>query len=256
MSEKTEDEVLKDLPIEWIDLLNQRPELKEVWAKDIKGQAESIPEYFLTGYWADDYFEKYADYEPFFSCIDRGKEVFDLFYEFCGGNDRTEEEEREAIEKAKENSKTKLSDEEIKEIVGRYIDGINFFLKLNEDNKYELGIEGTYDINQMEIKRLSWEELEEQYDDLHSIDAGELKEYIFEAMDDMVLPDWEENILLELNEPLYQYFENYNNVYYVLWPLGKRDDIENPFKPYLELWGKNMEPFIINKNLIVVVGGK
>lgn len=94
MSTTTEnnEEILNDLPEEWIELLDTMPELKQDWIEYVENNyPDSIPDFFFTLYL--DYVEKYADYKPFFTCIERGEEVFDSFYEVYGSwCDKTDEE--------------------------------------------------------------------------------------------------------------------------------------------------------------------
>lgn len=239
ITEKDE-EVLIDLPKEWIELLNKMPKLKADWIEYKKENDDIIPDFFFTLYL--DYVEKYADYKPFFTCIESGKEVFENFYKLYGSwYDKSDEERAKEIENAPQMQG--LDDAQLKEIVIRYMEGVNYLLALDDEK--------TYDIEQMEIKRITKKEFEEKYEE------DEIEEDIFDDIGSImlynILPEYEENPLVEMEEPLYQLLENYKNVYYILWPLGKRDDIENPFKAYVELWERHMEPYIIDENLIVIV---
>ena len=60
-----------------------------------------------------------------------------------------------------------LDDTQLKEIVTRYLKGVNYLLALDDEK--------TYDIEQMEIKRLAWDELKKQYDKDEISDAKEAR---------------------------------------------------------------------------------
>ena len=104
----------------------------------------------------------------------------------------------------------------------------------------------------MDIKELSEEEFENEYD-LGDIENEDIRRCCGQIMRHNVLPKASVNPIVEFEEALYELTFNYNIIFYILWPLGKVDDVENPYKAYVELWKRGIKPYIINKNLLVVV---
>lgn len=77
----------------------------------------------------------------------------------------------------------------------------------------------------------------------------------YELMDnymDAMIPEESNAVLFE--EPLYQMTCLYQIVYYVLWPLYKEEsEIEDPFKPFIELWKLDAKyNFDIENNILNV----
>lgn len=221
------EEELRDLPQEWIELLNQMPKIKERFVEDKKvNRDEMISPYFFS-YFMDDY--KLC--EPFF-CFERGKEVFNNLFELYGKS-----ETAESIVK-------NLNEDELKELIIKHINGINYLLKM-EDEK-------TYDIRNMEIRELTGKQFEDNYY-ANYIEDSDVRDSCNEAMIYDVLPKDDENPISAFHEALYELTLDYNIIYYILWPLGKIDDVDNPYKGYVELWKRRIKPYIIDKNLLVVV---
>lgn len=219
----TEIEELKELPKEWIDLLNSMPEIKDIFIGDMElNENEIIPSYFFS------YFEEdFKECEPFFTCFERGKEVFDNFYELYGDGQFKSNE---------------LDDMENKLLVKKHIEAMNYLLKLDNEETYNI----------KNIKEMSEGEFDNEYD-RYDIANEEMEFICNRTMRHIILPDAEENFLVELEEALYQVTSDYNLIFYILWPLGKKDDIENPYKAYVELWTRGVKPYIIDKNLAVAV---
>lgn len=76
-------------------------------------------------------------------------------------------------------------------------------------------------------------------------------ELMHNYMDEMV---GEESNAELFKEPLYQMTCSYEIVYYVLWPLYKEEsEIEDPFKPFIELWKLDAEyRFDVENNIFNV----
>lgn len=245
----------KNWPKEWDNIMGQ--DLKDYFIEEgivIEDEMEdAVPEYFFT-YCYDMFFEKYLDYKPFFTCFEKGEEVFKNFYKIYGQSyDLGEEKEKLGD----------VTDEQLKKILARYIDGLKYFKTLAKE-EYKCEVEtlqswgdGLRDIAQMEIKRVTNKEFEEQYPALYDQDPYEdhysIWEEIGDMLDEIVWPETEENFLTNFMEPLYQLLEDYNLIYYILWPIAKREDIENPFTPFVELNERGMEVYIADENTLVVV---
>lgn len=221
------EEELRDLPQEWIELLNQMPKIKEQIVRDKKvNKYEMISPYFFS-YFMDDY--KLC--ESFF-CFERGKEVFNNLFELYGKS-----ETAESIVKD-------LNEDELKKLIIKHINGINYLLKMKDEK--------TYDIRNMEIRELTGEQFEDDYD-ANDIEDSDIRDSCNEAMIYDVLPKDDENPIAAFDEALYELTLDYNIIYYILWSLGKIDDVDNPYKSYVELWKRGLKPYIIDENLLVVV---
>lgn len=117
------------------------PELKADWIEFRETDTDVIPNFFFTLYL--DYVEQYADYKPFFTCIERGEEVFENFYQLYGRwYDKSDEERAKEIENAPKEQE--LDDAQLNEIVIRYMEGVNYLLALDGEK--------IYDISRKEIK--------------------------------------------------------------------------------------------------------
>ena len=217
------EEELKELPKEWIDLLNSMPEIKDIFIEDMELNGnEIIPSYFFS------YFEEdFKECEPFFTCFERGKEVFDNFYELYGDGQFKSNE---------------LDDMENKLLVKKHIEAMNYLLKLDNEETYNI----------KNIKEMSEREFNNEYD-RYDIDNVDIENRWHNSMWDNILPAEKDNFLMTLVEALYQVTLDYNLIFYILWPLGKKDDVENPYKAYVELWTSGVKPYIIDENLAVAV---
>lgn len=237
-------------PKEWDNIMDS--DLKDYFIEE--EIEDDVPEDFFT-YCYEMFFEKYINYKPFFTCFEKGEEVFENFYKIYGESwDLEEGEELEDLED--------LTDEQL---LIQYIDGINYLQSLVEKEGYReaakhnmellqsLGAGEFYDIGQMEIKRVTYKEFKEQYDEDDLEYNSVIWEYIEEILDEIVWPKFEENFIMNFIEPFYQLFGDYKVIDYILWPIAKREDIENPFKPYVELREREMEVYIIDKNTLVIV---
>ncbi len=219
---------LKDLPQEWVDLLNSMPGIKGQFIRDKKvNRDEMISPYFFS-YFLDDY----KSCKPFFLCFERGKEVFDNLYELYG-----EDESVKQVNKI-------LDENELTKLLIRYIEGVNYLLEMEGET--------TYDIHEMEIKELSEEDFLDEYDSV-DIENEDIRGCCSQVMRYNILPDGDINPIVEFEEALYELTLDYNLIFYILWPLGKVDDVENPYKAYVELWKMEIKPYIINKDLLVIV---
>lgn len=225
MSEEFEE--LMDLPQEWINVLERMPEVREVFIEDKEDdEDEMIPIYFFS-YFEDDI----KECEPFFTCFERGKEVFNNFYSIYGSDN--------------DEDKT-LDDEQIIDLVKKHIEGMKYLLELNDND--------TYDFDNMEIKLLSKEEyIQNKNSEDINIEDNDIRNECSDSMLDNVLPEEEENPISAFHEALYEKTQNYYILYYILWPLGKIDDISNPFDAYKKLWENNIEIHLLSKDLMVAV---
>lgn len=217
------EEELKELPKEWIDLLNSMPEIKDIFIEDMElNENEIIPPYFFS------YFEEdFKECEPFFTCFERGKEVFNNFYELYGDGQFKSNE---------------LDDMENILLVKKHIDAMNYLLKLDNEETYNI----------KNIKEMPEREFNNEYD-RYDIDNVDIENRWHNSMWDNILPAEKDNFLMTLVEALYQVTLDYNLIFYILWPLGKKDDVENPYKAYVELWTRGVKPYIIDENLAVAV---
>ncbi|EES48950.1 MULTISPECIES: hypothetical protein [Clostridium] len=213
---------LKDLPEEWITLLNSMPKVKNEFI-DYKraNRDEMIPPYFFS-YFSEDYMLC----KPYFLCFERGEEVFNNFYNLFGKNEPTSKE---------------IDDIILKKLFIKRIEGIN--------DLYKLSNERLYNIQNMKFEKTTYDELSEEYN-LHDIEEIDIKDYCSEIMWTKVLPDEKQNPICAFEEALYNLTLEYNIVYYILWPLGKKDNIENPYSPYVELWKKGIKTYVIDENLV------
>lgn len=217
-----EDEELKDLPQEWIELLNSMPEVKEEFIEDkLCNEDEMIPPYFFS-YFSDDYMLC----KPYFLCFERGEEVFNNFYKLYG--------DAEPISK-------EIDDVTLKNLLIKRMEGINDLLKLSNEK--------IYDISNIKFEETTYDTLKEEYN-LHDIEEVEIKDFSSNIMNMDILPDETQNPISAFEEALYNLTLDYNIVYYILWPLGKKDDIENPYTAYIKLWEKGIKTYVINENLV------
>ena len=204
------------------------PDIKEQFIEDKKlNKDEMISPYFFSYFMND-----YKGCESFFLCFERGKEVFNNLYELY--------EENESSETIGKN----IDDKELKELLTRHIEGINNLLEIDDKTQYN--------IDEMEIRVLSEEEFENEFN-LDDIENDDIIACCSSTMRLYVLPRSHKNPIVEFEEALYQLTLNYNIIFYVLWPLAKIYYIENPYEPYVELWKGGTTPYIINKNLLVAV---
>lgn len=219
---ENEVEELKDLPQPWIDLLNSMPKIKKEIIIDKKNnESEMIPPYFL------EYFsENYMQCKPYFLCFERGEEVFNNFYSLYGGN--------ELISKDVDNVT-------LESLLVKRMEEINSLL--------ELSGEEPYDISKIKFEETTYDILNKEYD-LSDIDEVDIKDCFDDTMTFDILPNETENPIVAFEETLYNLTSDYNLVYYILWPLGKKDDIANPFETYVKLWEKGIKIYVINKNLV------
>lgn len=220
------DEELKGIPQEWIDILNTMPDVKESFIEDYD-ESEPVSEYFF------EYLGSYKEYEPFFTCCERGEEVFKLFYGIFGGYDNEQEN-------AEPKPKAKMSEERINELLEKHITGMNYFL----DNIYLAG----YNFADMQVVKMSRNDFENKYDKYEIADA-DINGYYTDFMFD----ETNNNPLGMFVEPFYALTLNYETIFYFLWPLIKEDAVENPFMAYVELYQEDMRPYIIDEKLIVLV---
>ncbi|MBD5105721.1 MAG: hypothetical protein HDT41_01850 [Lachnospiraceae bacterium] len=224
-------EELSDLPEEWIKLVKTIPNLYDVFVED-KGldMGEMLPVGFLS-YFQDDY----KECEPFFTCFEGGWEVFHNFYNIYGKDFDSCEEE-------------KLSDGDIRELMKKHMKGMNSLLELCADGD-------SYDADSMEIKILpSIEEAEEfvsDWEDWEEVECADIRQEIMNVVIDM-LPDEEENPISAFWEPLYEQTQDYHILAYIMWPLMKRADIENPFEAYKMLWEHDITIYCKDKELLAV----
>lgn len=267
----------KNWPKEWDSLMDQ--DLKDYFLEE--RFKDDVPESFFTyGY---KFFAQYLDYKPFFTCFEKGEEVFENFYNIFGKlwdmeEERTLEEllykqqnktfvrdmyERNSLKSVSQ--KKKLTDERLKEILIRFINGINYLKKLVGREKYKeiakyntkflpfMEMHKLYDIRQMEIKRITDKEFREEYAEDTLKYNSFIWEYIEDALDKIVWSDFQENFIMHLRKPLYELLGDYKVVNCILWPIAKKEDIENPFNPYVELNERGMEVYIADENTLVVV---
>ena len=213
---------LKELPQEWITLLNSMPKIKSEFIKDKRvNKDEMITPYFFS-YFSDDYMLC----KPYFLCFERGEEVFNNFYSLYGENELTNNE---------------IDDIELKKLLINRIEGINDLLKLSNEK--------LYNISNMKFEKTTYDKINEEYD-LHNIEEIDIKDYCADIMWTKILPDERQNPICTFEEALYNLTLDYNIVYYILWPLGKKDDIENPYTAYAKLWEKGIKTYVIDEKLV------
>lgn len=213
---------LKELPQEWITLLNSMPKIKSEFIKDKRvNKDEMITPYFFS-YFSDDYMLC----KPYFLCFERGEEVFNNFYSLYGENELTNNE---------------IDDIELKKLLINRIEGINDLLKLSNEKRYN--------ISNMKFEKTTYDKINEEYD-LHNIEEIDIKDYCTDIMWTKILPDERQNPICTFEEALYNLTLDYNIVYYILWPLGKKDDIENPYTAYAKLWEKGIKTYVIDEKLV------
>lgn len=245
------EELIKNVPEEWMTLLDKMPEMKEYFIEQaqIDEFFDGVPDSFFTGCY-ELYFKSYKDYEPFFTCFKRGKEVFENFYEAFGFNDLNDDEyEKYLQEREKSKLELKLNETKLKEIAKRYIKGINNIMA-SED-------EEVYDFEEMSVRILEQEEFEEDYDTDGMQDLYfELEEEIEDILDDNFFPDYEdsENFLLNLSTNALPEFTGNNRFIanYILWPMAETNDMENPFRPFFELWKYDIKLYITDDEILIV----
>jgi hypothetical protein len=221
-----ENEELKGVPQVWIDILNTMPDVKESFIEDYD-ESEPVSGYFF------DYLGSYKEYEPFFTCCERGEEVFKLFYDYFGGYDN-EQDNKEP------KTTIKMTEDRITELLQKHVTGMNYFLEKN--NLAE------YNFSDMQIIKMNEDDFESKYDTYEIADA-DINEYYTNFM----FHETKSNPLGMLVEPFYALTLCYETIFYFLWPLIKEDTVENPFFAYVELYQKDIRPYIVDKNLIVLV---
>lgn len=162
------EEELKDLPQEGVVLLNTMPEIKSQFIRDKKvNRGEMISPYFFS-YFMDDYMRC----EPFFLSFEKGQEVFDNLYELYGKS------------KSKEPADKSPDENKLNKLLVRHIDGMNYLLKIADET--------TYAIHEMEIKELSEEDFEDEYDP-EDIEDADIRRCCSQVMRHKILPDEDEN---------------------------------------------------------------
>lgn len=230
MSEVIEE--LSDLPKEWIDLLEKMPDVKEDFIEDkAQDMDEMIPSCFF--HYFDQYYEDYKECEPFFTCFEGGKAVFDNFYGIYGDTDS--------------NGEDKIThDEQIMELMKKHIKGMKYMTELN-DEQY-------YDFDSMQIMVVSKEEYIQNKNLKYNIkEEGGLRSEISSAMLEYVLPEEEDNPISAFYEALYEQTQDDYIQYYILWPLSGKSNDENPFSAYKKLWENNISVYLVDENLMIAV---
>lgn len=226
MSEMLEE--LEDLPKEWIDLLESMPDVMEDFVEDKElDMDEMIPSYFFS-YFEDDY----RKCEPFFTCFEDGKAVFDNFYGIYG---ETGSNDGDKI----------TDDEQILELMKKHIEGMKYMTGLN-DKQY-------YDFDSMQLMVVSKEEFiqNEKFNDIK--EEGGLRSELSAAMLDYILPEEEDTPICAFYEALYEQTQNYYISYYILWPLSLIKNKGNPFESYKILWENNISVYLVDENLMIAV---
>ncbi|MDE6253230.1 MAG: hypothetical protein K2M78_11480 [Lachnospiraceae bacterium] len=226
MSEMLEE--LEDLPKEWIDLLESMPDVMEDFVEDKElDMDEMIPSYFFS-YFEDDY----RKCEPFFTCFEGGKAVFDNFYGIYGDTGS--------------NDGNKITDDEqILELLKKHIEEMKYMTELN-DNQY-------YDFDSMQLMVVSKEEFIKN-EKLRDIKKEEgLRSELSAAMIDYILPEEEDNPICAFYEALYEQTQNNYILYYILWPLSLIKNKSNPFESYKILWENNISVYLVDENLMIAV---
>lgn len=215
-------EELENLPKEWIDLLNSMPQVRDEFIDDkLCNEDEMISPYFFS-YFSDDYLKC----KPYFLCFERGEDVFNNFFNLYGKN---------------EPIKKDIDDITLKELIVKHMEGIN--------NIFRLSNQKTYNIAEMKIEESTYECIKKEYD-LNNIESIDIKDRCADAMWHDILPNEDENPISAFDEALYNETLDYNIVYYILWPLGKIDYINNPYEAYVKLKQKGVKLYIINRNLV------
>lgn len=221
-------EELEDLPKEWIDLLESMPDVMEDFVEDKRyNMDETISPYFFT------YFEEdYKKCEPFFTCFEGGKAVFDNFYGIYGDS-------------SSNNNEKITDDEQILDLMKKHIEGMKYLTELN-DEQY-------YDFDSVQIMVVTKEEyLQNEKFRKSGKDRG-LRSEISSAMLDYILPEEEDNPISAFFEALYYHTQDYRISYYILWPLSLIKNKNNPFAAYEKLWENNISVYFVDENLMIAV---
>lgn len=225
-------EELEDLPKEWVDLLESMPDVMEDFIEDkALDMYETIPSYFFSYFEINFEGDYYKKCEPFFTCFEGGKAVFDNFYGIYGD---TASDDRDKI----------TDDEEILELMKKHIEGMKYMTGLN-DEQY-------YDFDSMQIMVVSKEEYLKN-EKLRDKEGGGLRSEISAAMLDYILPEEEDNPICAFYEALYEQTQDSYIRYYILWPLSLIKNKSNPFEPYKILWENNISVYLVDKNLMIAV---
>ncbi|MBD5135762.1 MAG: hypothetical protein HDT39_07355 [Lachnospiraceae bacterium] len=222
-------EELMDLPQEWIKLLESMPEVKEDFVEHKKlDMDEMIPIYFFS-YFQDDY----RKCEPFFTCFEGGKAVFDNFYGIFGNKDSNDSDKN-------------LDDEQIMKLVKKHIEGMKYLIEELNDKEY-------YDFDSMQILIMSREEFNQNERFKNSNEDGGLMDEASDSMLDNILPEEEDNPIMAFHEALYEQTLDYYILYYILWPLGMIKNKNNPFEAYKKLSDNGIHVCLVDQNLMVAV---
>lgn len=222
-------EEFDDLPEEWIHLVKTIPDLIYDFVDDKRHTDDMLPEYFFN-YFEDDY----KECEPFFTCFECGEEVFRNFYGIYG--DSVSDYEKE------------LSDEDIMELVRKHIKGMNYLLASKNFDQYDIDsvtIKVMSSINEAKEIIPEWED----YEDIESSDER------YDVMGIMIdeLPEEEDNPISAFWEPLYEQTQSFYIRAYIIWPLVKQADIENPFEAYKILWENSIDIYTNEEGELVAV---
>lgn len=164
--------------------------------------------------------------KPYFLCFERGEDVFNNFYNLYGDSEPTSKE---------------IDDTTLKKLLVKHLEGINNILKLSNEK--------IFNIADMKFEKTNYDCIKQEYD-LHNIESVEIKDKCVDIMWNNILPREDENPIFAFEQALYNETLDYNIVYYILWPLGKIDNISNPYEAYVKSRQKGVQVYIINERLV------
>lgn len=207
----------------WKSLIQDK-EFKKIWEEVLEDgdPLKGVPEGFFSMFRPNG-----AGLNKFFSVINKGdeilKRILEIYKETSRNYDGTDW--YFVVRKPKMTSK-----ENIESISKEFISKVTQMAKsLNDDYFYQfINTPPKIQVIQGDCPQKTTDEYSE-----FDFDTG-FYELMHNYMDEMV---GEESNAMLFREPLYQMACSYEIVYYVLWPLYEAEsEIEDPFKPFIELW--------------------
>lgn len=231
------------IPIEWKEILEKKPEIKEMFLEqesmDSYGD-EPIPPYFLH------YFRpnKHDILKEFFMPFSHGEEMFNrlkMIYDVTADNFENEDGSVNAYFIPKKN-KT-ISKIEIETIALQYMESINGIL-------IDLEETSLIDCNNLKIKIMKHSEFDEKYDYYDTLGC-ELYDAIGDWFRDLE-SEIKENPLTFFEEPLYNVACDYDLARYVMWTVVEKNNMNDPYEAYFNLWKYGYKPFFVSNELLVL----
>jgi hypothetical protein len=231
------------IPKEWNGILEKDSEIKEMFLEqesiDIYG-AEPIPAYFLH------YFRpnKYDILKEFFMPFSHGEEIFNrlkMIYDLTADNFENEDGSIKAYFFPKEN-KT-IPKTEVEMMALQYTKSINDILIDLEETSF-------IDCNELKVITMKRSEFDEKYDyyDTLGCELYDLTGDWFRDLESEI----KENPLTFFDEPLYNVACDYDLARYVMWPVVEKNDMNDPYEAYFNLWKYGYKPFFVSNEILVL----